>query len=443
MTLEEEVRALRAENAALRAIVQQQQETITRLEARIAELERTKTPPPSWTKANRPAPTAKDRAPRAPEHNKGRRRSVPTRIEEHAYGRCPDCAYALRGRTIARRREVIDVPLAAVEITEHRVITRYCPACRAWKTPRLDLRGQVLGQGRIGVRLASLIATLRTQYRMPLGQVQQALSALWAVRLSHGALVDVTRRVAAGAQGELERIEEAVRAGPVVHADETCWRENGQNGYIWVRATPSGDRLFRYDRSRAGAVAQALLDDCSGVLCTDFYAGYNGVSGRKQKCWAHLVRDLHALSAAHPERTDVHAWTGALGALFHLGTACAAQDLSAGQRHRAYRDLEQRARALGQCYVRDSGHPCQTLAQRLLRHRGEFFEFVRVPGLAATNNEAERSLRPLVIARKISGGTRSLQGTQTRFALASLFQSWSAHGRNPFHACLAVLQSQP
>ena len=47
------------------------------------------------------------------------------------------------------------------------------------------------------------------------------------------------------------------------------------------------------------------------------------------------------------------------------------------------------------------------------------------------NNPAERSLRPLVISRKISGGTRSEQGTETKMALASLFGTWRAQGLNP------------
>jgi len=54
------------------------------------------------------------------------------------------------------------------------------------------------------------------------------------------------------------------------------------------------------------------------------------------------------------------------------------------------------------------------------------FQLVLVPGLSADNNLAERSLRPLVVIRKISGGSRSDEGTKTRMALASLFETWQA-----------------
>ncbi len=106
--------------------------------------------------------------------------------------------------------------------------------------------------------------------------------------------------------------------------------------------------------------------------------------------------------------------------------------MSDAQREHAYRQLEDRLRALGPCSAQTPGHPCRTLAQRLLRHRSEFREVVRVPTRGATNNEAERSLRPLVIARKISGGSRKSAGTDTRLGLASLCASWQAPGRTPF-----------
>ena len=79
------------------------------------------------------------------------------------------------------------------------------------------------------------------------------------------------------------------------------------------------------------------------------------------------------------------------------------------------------------------------MARRLLRHQGELFEFVRVPGVRADNNPAERLLRPIVVQRKISGGTRSAQGSATRMALATLFETWRARGLNAFHECLSVL----
>ena len=75
----------------------------------------------------------------------------------------------------------------------------------------------------------------------------------------------------------------------------------------------------------------------------------------------------------------------------------------------------------------------------MLRHLSELFVFVAQPGVPSDNNGAERSVRHLVTSRKISGGTRSPQGTATKMTLATLFGTWRVRGLNPFHECLRLV----
>ncbi len=112
---------------------------------------------------------------------------------------------------------------------------------------------------------------------------------------------------------------------------------------------------------------------------------------------------------------------------------------SPSQRKAAYTSWVEEARQLGLAYADAHHHPCQVLAKRLLRHQDELFQFVLVEGLSADNNQAERSLRPLVIARKSSGGSRSARGSGTRMALGSLFGTWAARGQDPLAACRQML----
>ncbi len=81
------------------------------------------------------------------------------------------------------------------------------------------------------------------------------------------------------------------------------------------------------------------------------------------------------------------------------------------------------------------------LSKRIERHIKELFVFVSQPGVPGDNNGAERSLRHLVTSRKISGGTRSPPGTETKMTLASVFGTWGAQGLNPFTHCLQLLRS--
>ena len=110
------------------------------------------------------------------------------------------------------------------------------------------------------------------------------------------------------------------------------------------------------------------------------------------------------------------------------------------EREKLYVVLCNEVERLGLLYAR-AEHPCRAMAKRVLRHQDELFQFMLVAGLAADNNLAERSLRPLVVVRKISGGTRSPQGSQTRMTLASIFATLKARGLNPFTECVALLRA--
>src|SRR6266446_51578 len=145
------------------------EEQLTAAHRRIEELKKQKTPPPAFAKANvkkPPAEQKKLRKKRAAQHNHGRRREAPTRIVEHRMVSCPQCASRLGGISIARRRQVIEIPPPPqIEVTEHVVYHGWCSACEKWREAALDVSAEVMGQGRLGVKISSLIAYLRTVMR--------------------------------------------------------------------------------------------------------------------------------------------------------------------------------------------------------------------------------------------------------------------------------------
>jgi transposase len=439
---------LSVENAALRGQVEQLTGQLQTALARIGELEQRKPEPPAFVKPNRPSKEPSGpRKKRAAEHNASRKRAEPTRTERHVLERCPDCDYRLSGESIDYTREVIELPPPQpVEVIEHQVIKRWCPCCGKWQSPRLDLTGQVIGQGRIGVRVASLVSYLRTTLRLPFRAIQSYLATLHSLQLSLGEIVELTHDVRQQLQPQADQLKAEIQTSTVTHGDETSWRENGQNGYAWAFVTggPAAVRYFEFARSRSHLVAQHILGaDWRGWLVTDFYAAYNLIPGRHQRCWTHLLRDLHALKEEHAAHAEVQSWVKAVRKLYD--DACAWLILhptpTLAERRSEYTDLFARACRLGEQYALSYAHPCCTLAKRLLRHQDELFQFVLVPGLPADNNLAERSIRPLVIMRKISGGTRSAEGSKTRLTLASLLHTWAARNLNPFIECLTALQT--
>ena len=146
-----------------------------------------------------------------------------------------------------------------------------------------------MGKQRLGINLISLIAVLREEARLPFRVIQWYLDTVHGLRLSVGAIVAATPRVAQKAQSALTDIVERIRGSPVVHADETGWREDGHNGCVWTFSTPTERYFLRRNRGKA-VVDEALGDQFAGVLVSDFYAAYHHYDGPKQRCWATPVR---------------------------------------------------------------------------------------------------------------------------------------------------------
>jgi transposase len=311
----------------------------------------------------------------------------------------------------------------------------------------VDLQSAVLGQGRLGVRLVSLIATLSSVMRLPVRQIQVLLSTLHGFQISIGEISEVLARLVASAQPALSDLKAQLLKSPAVQADETGWREDGQNGYIWSLSTPTV-RYSEYHHSRGGEVVKQLMgEDYQGVLGSDFYAGYNVHQGVHQRCWVHFLRDIHDLKKLHPDDALLEQWATQVKQLYERAKAASACDpqwppaQQQAQRVALQHAFEQELWHVCAPFVATSP-PMQTLCKRVERFLPELFVFVAFPGVPSDNNLAERRVRPLVIARKISGGSRSPKGSATRMGLASLFGTWMAQGLNPFHQCLALLSSK-
>ena len=311
--MDTEVDLTTVDRAVLIAIIAELQAVIERLQRRIAELEGQAKPggplrmPGLKAKSGR-KPPAQQEPRKQRRHGFARPRMTPTHRVEHVMENCPDCGAHLSGGWIQRTREVIELPVVPAQVTEHVYIARTCPACRRRCTPPAELGGVVLGQQRLGVNLLSLIATLREEGRLPIRSVQWYLDTVHQLRLSVGAIVSAIHRTAQRAQPAVAAILDRIRGSPVVHADETGWREDGANGYVWTFSTPteryfpcsSQGQALRRGRGKA-VVDEALGESFSGVLVSDFYAAYHHYDGPKQRCWAHPCSSQGAGSAAgHP-----------------------------------------------------------------------------------------------------------------------------------------------
>jgi transposase len=432
----------------LQATIAEQQALIGRLEARVRELERERDrdDPTKKMPGLKPAATPRRRqgGPRKRrEHGFSRPRALPTERVEHAAETCPHCATPLGAGWVAWRKEVLEIPAAPARAIAHVYLARRCPnrACRARVAPPPASAAELgvpSGRDRLGVGLVSLIATLRAELRLPVGLIRWYLEAVHGLELSVGAIVGALHRVAARGAATVAAIRDAIRASPVVHADETGLREDGANGYLWSFSTARERYFVRAGRHKE--VVDAVLGPAfAGVLVTDFYAAYDHYDGPHQRCWTHLLRDVRTLVERHPADAALAAWAAQVRAVYDRARRVTSADPAV--RARARRRCEADLLAACAPYIDGAAPavPHAVLCRRIAKYLPELFAFVEDPAIPATNNAAERSVRPVVVQRKISGGTRSLAGSATFTTLATLFGTWRARGLDPLIECRTLL----
>lgn len=429
-TLQAEVAALREENARLRE-----------------ELAK-KGGPPAWAKPKTPKPAEK---PPRTRRDRGYGRAcvaTPDAVVEHAVDVCPDCGQRLTGGWVYSSHEVIDLPVQPAVVTRHVRLMRQCGVCGRRVVPsRQDLADGTVGYHRFSARVMSLIAYWHQTCRLPLRHIQRTLQTLTGgLQISLGELRALLDTVAICGQAAYDALKTEIRGSPVVQADETSWREDGQHGYVWAFLTPTV-RYFKRHGTRSSQVPQEVLGaDFTGIVTCDGYKGYDPLPCEKQRCWVHLLRHAHQVRVK-ADTVVAHAWVDTLKAIYQEAVTLVAAPAYARvpEADRLAHRLAFQARvvALAAPHQQAAVKEWANLATFLITYQNELFVFLQHPAVPAHNNAAEQAVRGPVVARKISGGTRSAQGSTTKMILFSLVETCRVRGLEPVTALTQMLLGQP
>ena len=174
-------------------------------------------------------------------------------------------------------------------------------------------------------------------------------------------------------------------------------------------------------------VEDILGEVFSGVLCSDFYGAYHRIKSEKQKCWAHILRDLKNLLEKNPKNLEIQYFSSRMKNFFKKGKILREKRVQGINVDKSLRRLMGDTERFA---FRKFTHPeLQTLAKRLIKYRNEMYTFVE-KNLEPTNNNAEREIRPAVLMRKISYGNRSPQGRKNQAIMMSIIRTAQKRGKN-------------
>jgi transposase len=427
-------------------IFREMAETIKRLEARVAELERrlgmnsqnSSLPPSTQHPHAKPAPRPKPSGKRPggqPGHNKHERALVPPeRLDETVVLKpdaCRRCGKRLGGSDPAPlRHQVWELPEIKPLITEyqrHRLVCECCGVSTCAALPR------GVPEHQSGPRLVAFVALLMAHFRQSKRRVSLFCESVLNTPCSPGLVVKLQNRATAALRPHYEHLAAALPLQPALNIDESPTKEAAHKSWLWTFVAPEFT-VFGMRPTRGGEVLDEFLGpDFRGVAMCDRARMYWRLP-RLQWCWAHLQRDFQAL-ADSPLRSVKDLGKQLLEQarrVFRQWSRCRDGTISrAGLKS----SLGPVRRAVERLLLRGlRGRHARTaeVCRELSWHGARLWMFLDQAGVEPTNNAAERSLRPAVIWRKLSFGTQSPAGSRFVETLLSVIETCRQQARDVF-----------
>lgn len=472
---EAEVRAIVRldEEAAVRLIMRLQEklQELDQLKLRVAELERqlkansqNSSKPPASDGYRKPAPKSlrskSGRRSGGQEGHEGHTLlmvSNPDKIQEHWPERCGNCGRHL-GREHAsgfERRQVHDVPLIPVEVTEHRAIGVCC--CGCGETTHGTYPEDVKPGAQYGSRVMGIALYLQTYQLLPMARTQEAMWDLLRCRPGQGTFVNMRTRAVEKLAPQNAAIKAALMKAAVGHFDETGLRVMKK---LWWLHNASTVDLTHYavdiQRGQAAMRRNGILPGFNGVMVHDALSSYREFPGEHALCNAHLLRELTAQEEALPNQT----WATKLKALLVEVKDQVSNSILRKQTQlppdqitvfeKRYFELVKQGLILNPRPPPEPGkrgRPKASLATNLLERlrdrKDSVLKFMHNFAVPFDNNLSERDLRMMKVKQKVSGCFRSEAGACEFAAVRGYISTVRKQGYGPLEALVQLFDGTP
>jgi transposase len=356
------------------------------------------------------------------------------RVVEVPCRACPDCATPLVDPGSVVQYQT-DLPPIVPVVTQFNIETGYCPCCRQrhqGRHPEQTSNAIGAAGNTFGPVVLTMAAELKHRLGVPYRKICDFFQTYCDISVSPGTLVRAEQRLTNLARPTYDLLIDALRKSDVVHADETGWRINSVNAWLWVF---SNQNVTVYAiRSGSGArghgVPEEILGpDFDGYLIVDGLASYNVLDYKKGQCNAHLLRRAKKERETASPREQAH--LDRLIKLIQDAIALAERrdTVSAANFQRQAWNMEDRLLEWVHKLPENPSDDLERLANHVAAHIAEWLAFVFNPEVPPTNNHAERMIRPAVITRKVGGCNKTLLGALVHSVLSSIMTTCKQRGQ--------------
>jgi hypothetical protein len=361
------------------------------------------------------------------------------RIEEVRLNKCPSCGSSSLSKCAHVEEHIQDdIILPRTEVVLYKRHHYYCKACKRVISSTGD--GE-LPKSYIGPKAKSLAAFLKYVIKVSDRDIRIIFKKVFNMDIAISAITGFKSQVKEKALPIYEDLLKLLKASPFIHADETGWRLDGINHWLW-KFSNKRIAYSHIDKGRGQKVVENILGkNYGGVLISDFLSAYNKIETKaKQRCLVHLLRDLRKVAEYWHNDKEVLRYCKRLKKILEEAMALRKEYLNVEWDERYY---TKRARLNDS--LRDFAFPnpnkriLKRFANRLERHKGEILTFLYIKDIDPHNNHAEQQIRPDVIFRKITFGNRSVSGAENHSVLMTILQTAKLNNMDPIKTLEDIL----
>ncbi len=366
--------------------------------------------------------------------------------------------------------EKLDIVPQKIQVIRHIRPKYACRECEGVEdngptVKRASMPPQIIPQGIVTPGLLAYILINKFADGLPFYRQQNMFDRLGA-DISRATMSGWTLRAAKACEPLIDLLQEEIRSGPIINMDETTvqvlkepGRKNTSKSYMWVARGGLPERpvvLFRYDPSRAGAVATEFVGDFRGYLQTDGYAGYNSIGSSGEithvGCLVHVRRkfmDVLKSGSKKNKGGTARAVVNLIKKLYHLEKMTRNQRLDPEQikqmRQERAKPIMDKIKVLLMESAKTT--PPKSLLGRAISYALGQWDRVLVyledGRLSPDNNVAENAIRPFAVGRKNWLFSGSPRGAKASAVIYSLIETAKANDLNPYEYLLHVFEKLP
>ena len=364
--------------------------------------------------------------------HKGAGRKKPEHIDDvvRVYlSHCPDCSTEVARSNTVESHVVEDIPPLEQfhsKVVKYDTEVQWCCNCKK------IIKGKAIGVipgSRLGINILLYVLFQKYISRSSWEIIEKNLQLFYGVKVSRGSLVAMMHRVRNWLGPRYKNLLETIRSSPVKHADETSWRKEKLGYWVWGFFT-NNCVYYTITESRGKGIPQKILAGShpQDVLVRDDYGAYTKLPLLHQSCWAHLLRVSHE-EAVHPEASsEVKELHETLKEMFDDIDKITKKPFDSKERKIEYKHYSKKIQHIIKIkYKKKDSKRIQT---RIANQNTNLITALLYENIPLTNNLAERAIRSLVVIRKISGESKSNNGTLTTAVIMSVLQTLMLQKKN-------------